>query len=90
MRAFVWHEADSFLHRLNPLTKLALSIPVAILVSLIFEPITPLAIAAIATLATWRLGKVPLSTLVRSLGFAVILGFGMFWTSILVLRRPGR
>jgi energy-coupling factor transport system permease protein len=89
MRAFVWHEADSFLHRLNPLTKLALSIPVAILVSLIFEPFTPLAIAAVATLATWRLGNVPLATLVRSLVFALILGFGMFWTSVVYYAGQG-
>jgi energy-coupling factor transport system permease protein len=80
MRVFVWHEADSFLHRLNPLTKLALAIPVAALVSLVFEPVTPLIIAAIATLVTWRLGNVPLATIARSLLFSLVLGFGMFWT----------
>ena len=58
MRQFVWHEADSFLHRLNPLTKLALTIPVAVLVvAASDEPLTPLVIAAVATAAsTWRLG----------------------------------
>jgi energy-coupling factor transport system permease protein len=77
---FVWHEADSYLHRLNPLTKLALAIPVAALVSLVFEPVTPLVIAAVATLVTWRLGNVPLGTIARPLLFSLLLGFGMFWT----------
>jgi energy-coupling factor transport system permease protein len=82
VKLFVWHEADSYLHRLNPLTKLALAIPVAALVSLVFEPVTPLIIAAIATLVTWRLGNVPLTTVARPLLFAVIFGFGMFWTGV--------
>jgi energy-coupling factor transport system permease protein len=89
MRQFVWHEADSYLHRLNPLTKLALTFPVAALVSLIFEPVTPLVIAAAAVLATWRFGNVPLGTLLRALGFALLLGFGMFWTGVLYYAGQG-
>ena len=89
MRQFVWHEADSFLHRLNPLTKLALSLPVAVLVSLIFEPITPLVITVVAVLATWRLGNVPLTSLLRGLGFALLLGIGMFWTGVLYYAGQG-
>jgi energy-coupling factor transport system permease protein len=83
VRQFVWHEADSYLHRLNPLTKLALTAPVAALVSLIFEPVTPLVIAVVAAAATWRLGNVPLMGVIRPLGFALLLGFGMFWTGVL-------
>src|SRR3954469_982276 len=80
MRQFVWHEGDSYLHRLNPLTKLALSVPVAVLVSLVFEPLVPLVIAVVAVAATWRLGNVPLASVLRPLGFSLLLGFGMFWT----------
>jgi energy-coupling factor transport system permease protein len=80
MRQFVWHEGDSFLHRLNPLTKLALSVPVAVLVSLVYEPLVPLVIAMTAVLATWRLGRVPLWGVLRPIGFSLLLGFGMFWT----------
>jgi len=83
VRQFVWHEADSYLHRLNPLTKLALAIPVSVLVSLVYEPVTPLVIAALAATATWRLGNVPLGTILRALGFSLLLGFGMFWTGVL-------
>ena len=89
MRQFVWHQADSYLHRLNPLTKLALTLPVAVLVALIFEPITPLVMAAVAVLATWRLGRVPLGGLLRGLGFALLLGFGMFWTGVLYYAGQG-
>ena len=89
MRQFVWHEADSYLHRLNPLTKLALTVPVAVLVALIWEPITPLVMAAVAGLATWRLGRVPLAGLLRGLGFALLLGFGMFWTGVLYYAGQG-
>ena len=89
MRQFVWHEADSCLHRLNPLTKLALTVPVAVLVSLVFEPITPLVIAVVAVLVTWRLGNVPLAGILRGLGFALLLGFGMFWTGVLYYAGQG-
>ncbi len=89
MRRFAWHDADSFLHRLNPLSKLALALPVAALVSLISEPLTPLLIALAASLATWRLGNVPLTTVLRSLAFALLLAFGMFWTSLLFYAGSG-
>jgi energy-coupling factor transport system permease protein len=89
VRQFVWHEADSYLHRLNPLTKLALAFPVAALVSLVFEPYTPLAIAAVATLVTWRLGSVPLASILRPLGYSLLLGFGMFWTGALYYAGQG-
>jgi energy-coupling factor transport system permease protein len=88
MRAFVWHEDDSFLHRLNPLTKLALSVPVAILVSTTQEPVTPLVIALLALLATRVLGRVPWSSLLRPFGFAAVVGFGLFWTSALFYAGP--
>ena len=58
MRTFVWHEQDSFLHRLNPLTKLALTLPVAVLVSTTLEPITPLVIGLLALLTTRVLGRI--------------------------------
>jgi len=89
MRQFVWHEADSYLHRLNPLTKLVLAMPVAALVSLIDEPVTPLVIAAVAAATTWRLGNVPLAGVLRPLAFALLLGFGMFWTGVLYYAGPG-
>jgi energy-coupling factor transport system permease protein len=89
VRQFVWHEADSFLHRLNPLTKLALSVPVALLAVFSDEPLTPL-LATLLALVTGRLlGDLPWGTLLRSVGFALLLGIGMFWTGVLAYAGPG-
>ncbi len=89
MRQFVWHEADSFLHRLNPLTKLALSVPVAELVALVQEPLTPTDIAVVALAVTRMLGKVPWGSLLRPLGFSALLSVGMFWTGVVFYAGPG-
>ena len=89
MRQFVWHEADSYLHRLNPLTKLALTIPVAAVAVMHDEPLTPLVVAALTAIATWRLGSVPLSSIVTPLGLSLLAGFGMFWTGLVFYAGPG-
>ena len=89
MRQLVWHEADSFLHRLNPLTKLLLSVPVAVLVALVDEPLTPTAVALAALAATRGLGRVPWGGLLRPLGFAGLLSLGMVWTCVLFYAGPG-
>lgn len=89
MRGFVWHEADSPLHHLNPLTKLALSVPVAVVVALATEPLTPLALMLAALVATRLLGHVPWLSLLRPLGFSALLGVGMFWTGVTFYAGPG-
>ncbi|MGE3269734.1 MAG: energy-coupling factor transporter transmembrane protein EcfT [Chloroflexota bacterium] len=89
MRQFVWHDADSFLHQLNPLTKLTLALPIAALVTLFNEPLTPLAIGLLAALATWKLGNVPLAQIRRPLGLWLLLGVGLFWTSVVFYAGPG-
>jgi energy-coupling factor transport system permease protein len=88
MKAFVWYTEDSFLHRLNPLTKLALSIPVAMLVSISAEVATPLLVSMLALLSIRLLGKVPFSAMLRPLLFALVFGFGVFWTSALFYAGP--
>jgi energy-coupling factor transport system permease protein len=89
MRVFAWHPTDSFLHRLNPLTKLGLCAPTAVVVALAREPWTPLLIALVAVLATRVLGNVPWRVLVRPLVFALALGFGLFWTTMLFYAGSG-
>jgi energy-coupling factor transport system permease protein len=89
MRQFVWHDTDSFLHRLNPLTKLGLALSVAMLVTLFNEPVTPFAIAALAAVTTWRLGRVPWLAIQRPLGLGLLLGFGLFWSSVVFYAGPG-
>jgi energy-coupling factor transport system permease protein len=89
MRAFVWHEEDSFLHRLNPITKLGISLPVVVIASASFEPVTPLAMAAAALLVNHFVGRVPWHKLLRPLVFAVPLSFGFFWSGAAFYVGPG-
>lgn len=80
MKAFVWHAQDSFLQRLNPLTKLAACFVAAVVVSTAGEPVTPLLVVLLALTTTRLLGRVPWSLLSRTLAFGVLAGFGVFWT----------
>ena len=89
MRGFVWYENDSFVHRLNPLTKLAISLPVVVIASMSFEPVTPLAMAAGALLVTRYLGHVPWPRLLRPLLFAGPLSLGFFWSGTVFYVGPG-
>ena len=80
MKAFVWHEADSDLHRLNPLTKLAGCFVAAAVVSTASEPVTPAIVALLALMATRLVGHVPWSAVLRPLMFGAVAGVGLFWT----------
>jgi energy-coupling factor transport system permease protein len=80
MKAFVWHEADSFLHRLNPLTKLAACFLAAVVVSTAGEPATPAIVVLLALGSTRMLGRVPWPMLLRTLAFGLLAGIGVFWT----------
>lgn len=89
MRQFVWHDADSPLHRLNPLTKLGLALPVAALVTFFDEPLAPLALAILGAVTTWRVGRVPWASIQRPFSLALLLGFGLFWSSVVFYAGPG-
>jgi energy-coupling factor transport system permease protein len=80
VKAFVWHQEDSFLHRLNPLTKLAACLLAAVVVSTAGEPATPAVVVLLAVVSTRMLGRVPWSMLFRSLAFGLLASFGVFWT----------
>jgi energy-coupling factor transport system permease protein len=90
VKAFVWHEQDSFLQRLNPLTKLAACFVAAVVVSTAGEPTTPALVVLLAVAATRVLGRVPWSLLFRTLGFGVLAGFGVFWTYTLFYAGTGQ
>lgn len=80
MKAFAWHEGDSILHRLNPLTKLGACFMAAAAVSTANEPLTPSVIVLMALLITRLVGQVPVALLARPLVFGVMAGAGIFWT----------
>lgn len=89
MRSFVWQGGDAYLQRLNPLSKALLLVPVVVVASFAFDPLVPLALMALALLATRVLGRVSWPSLLRPLALAGLLSFGMFWTSAVFYVGPG-
>jgi energy-coupling factor transport system permease protein len=83
MRLFVYREGDSFLHRLNPLTKLVFASLVMLLLTVIVDPITPFMVALALLIATSTLGRVPVRALVRTLGPFAAIALGILWTTAL-------
>jgi energy-coupling factor transport system permease protein len=85
-----YDETDSFLHRVNPLTKLVLTVLVMVMLTAIVDPITPLAVAALGLVTIVALGHVPLGQTLRTLRPFLVVSFGLFWTSALFYASPGR
>ncbi|MGH2458154.1 MAG: energy-coupling factor transporter transmembrane component T family protein [Chloroflexota bacterium] len=82
MKVFAYHEHDSFLHRLNPLTKLAYAVLIIVALTAIVDPITPLVALLLTLLAIAILGRVSLLELLRTLLPFVVLSFGLIWTTM--------
>jgi energy-coupling factor transport system permease protein len=61
------YEGDSFLHRLNPLSKLLAVAPLTFLMLMVTDPWAPLAFVLLAMFALLILGRVPLGRLARML-----------------------
>jgi hypothetical protein len=60
---FAFSETDSWLRRRNPSAKLAAHLVVTLLVTLVFDPLTPLAFLAVAFLAGRILAAIPIRRL---------------------------
>jgi energy-coupling factor transport system permease protein len=90
VKAFVWHEEHSFLHSLNPLTKLAACLLAAAVVSTAAEPLTPACVIVLALSVTRWLGHVPWSVLLRPMIFGLPAGVGLFWTYSIFYAGPGQ
>jgi energy-coupling factor transport system permease protein len=80
MRVFVWHAGESFLHGLNPLTKLGACFLTAAVVSTASEPITPAIVVLVALLVTRVVGRVPARVIARPMLFGLLASVGVFWT----------
>jgi energy-coupling factor transport system permease protein len=90
VRFQLFYETDSFLHRVNPLTKLLFVITVMVLLTVIVDPITPLAVTLLGLLALVLLGRIPLLQTIKTLRPFAIVAFGLFWTTALFYASPGR
>jgi len=82
---FAYIELDSFLHRRNPMIKLAVIIFMTVLVCVSYFPVFPILTFLLAFFATWILGKIPFDNLLRRLGTFLFVSF-VFMVSMLVMR----
>ena len=90
MKVFLYAEGDSFLHRLNPLTKLGAAVFLLFVLTVVSDPITPLVLIGVIVITLCWLGRVRPTDLARILLPAAILGFGIIWTTALFyLPSPG-
>jgi energy-coupling factor transport system permease protein len=69
----IYYQSNSFLHRLNPLSKLLVFLPLMIFILLTSEPWTPLAFTLATIIVLLVLGKIPASRFVRILGPMLLL-----------------
>jgi energy-coupling factor transport system permease protein len=81
MKLFLYLEGDSFLHRLNPLTKLVFVGVVMLALTLIVDPVTPLIVTLLMLLTMTTLGRIPLAALLWTLRLFLVVAFGLFWTT---------
>jgi energy-coupling factor transport system permease protein len=69
----IYYKSDSFLHRLNPLGKLLVFLPLMIFILLTSEPWTPLAFILLTSIVLLVFGKIPVSRFGRILGPMLLL-----------------
>lgn len=67
MTPFGFYERDSWLQRRNPTAKLAAHLILSLAVTVVFDPVTPLAFVGLALLTGRILGRIPLALLARAL-----------------------
>ena len=82
---FAYIEQDSFLHRRNPMIKLAVIAVWTIIVCLSYFPVLPLLTFLISFLAILAGGKIPLKTMLHQLLLFLVVSF-LFMVSMLLLR----
>jgi len=88
VNAFDFYEADSWLHRRNPAAKLAAHMIVAMLLTVVFDPFTPLAFLAFVLICGRVLGKIPVRLMLRSLAPFWLLGVTLVLSNALFVNDP--
>lgn len=83
MRIFWYRQGETFLHQLNPLSKLAVNLLYVVLLSMIVDPITPGVFAIAALIALRILGGVPFKTIGYISIPLLVVSFGTFWSTAL-------
>jgi energy-coupling factor transport system permease protein len=89
-RLFSHYETDSPLGRWNPAAKALAVLVVSVLLTAIFDPVTPLAILILSILITVLLGRVSFVAMLAGLAPATALAAGLVWTNLFFGRAEGR
>lgn len=88
MNPFSFYEADSWLHRRNPTAKLAAHLVLSLLMTVVFDPITPLAFVAVALIVARFLGRLPLGVVLRAMTPFWLIGISLVLSNALFATRP--
>lgn len=82
---FAYIEQDSYLHRRNPMIKLAVIAVLTVIVCMSYFPVLPILTFLLAFLVVWAAGKIPMGNLLRRLLVFLVVSL-LFMFSMLVLR----
>ena len=88
MNPFSYYEVDSWLHRRNPTAKLAAHLVLSLLLTVVFDPLTPLVFLGSALLVGRGLGRLPLGTMLRALWPFWLLSASLLVSNSLFASRP--
>jgi energy-coupling factor transport system permease protein len=87
---FDYYEVDSWLHRRNPTAKLAAHLTLALLMTIVFDPLTPLAFLAMALILGATAGRIPPGLLVTSLLPFWLIGVSLVISNALFVNDAAR
>lgn len=82
---FAYIEQESFLHRRNPMIKLAVIAVLTVIVCMSYFPALPFLTFLLAFLTIWIAGRIPMDNLIKRLILFIVVSF-LFMISMLVLR----
>lgn len=82
---FAYIELDSFLHRRNPMIKLAVIAFMTVLVCVSYFPVFPIITFLLAFFTIWIGGKIPIDNLLKRLMMFLFVSF-VFMVSMIVMR----
>ena len=82
---FDYIEQDSFLHRRNPVIKLAMIAVITVIVCLSYFPVLPAVTFLVCFFGTWIAGRIPMRNLLRRILVFLIISI-LFMISMLLLR----
>ncbi len=90
MNPFSYYEVDSWLHRRNPTAKLAAHLVLSLLLTIVFDPLTPLVFLVLAFAVGRSLGRLPLRTMLKALAPFWLIAASLMISNALFANHPER